>query len=403
MLTYAYPPIIGGAEQHVRNLSAEFVARGHDVAVATLWHEGLAEFELDRGVRVYRIRGTIHRAARMVFSVAGRRYAPPFPDPELVLALRRVAAREQPDIVHAHNWLVRSFLPLRNWSGAALVVTLHSYGLICAKWNLMYQGAPCSGPGFKKCFGCAADHYGTAKGVPVVLGNWAMGRAERDAVDMFLAVSQAVAAGNGLVGSSLPFRVIPNFVPDDIATLRGDCKSELARLPSEDYFLFVGALTQKKGLDVLLRAYIHLTDPPPLVLIGSPWPDTPTELPRNVTVLENWRHEAVMHAWRRCLVGIVPSVWPEPCPTVALEGMATGCPIIASRIGGLPDLVVDGETGFLVPPGDAEALQQTMARLLTDSELRERMGQAGKRKVIEFQASTVVPRIEEVYRQVIQA
>ena len=53
MLSQFYPPIIGGVEQHVRTLSVELVSRGHDVAVATLWHKGLAEFELDQGVRTH--------------------------------------------------------------------------------------------------------------------------------------------------------------------------------------------------------------------------------------------------------------------------------------------------------------------------------------------------------------
>ena len=82
--------------------------------------------------------------------------------------------------------------------------------------------------------------------------------------------------------------------------------------------------------------------------------------------------------------------------------MATGRPLIASRMGGLTDLVIDGETGLLVPPGDHSALGQAMAALLADPELRERMGQAGLRKVAEFQASSVVQRLEQVYREVVQ-
>src|SRR5262245_9675549 len=142
MLTQFYPPTIGGEERHVWNLSAELVARGHDVAVATLWHEGLAEYEQDREVRVYRVRGTMQRT-RWLFSETGRRHAPPFPDPETVVALRRLVMRERPDIVHAHNWLVYSFLPLKSWSKARLVVTLHDYSLLCAKKRLVYREARC--------------------------------------------------------------------------------------------------------------------------------------------------------------------------------------------------------------------------------------------------------------------
>jgi glycosyltransferase involved in cell wall biosynthesis len=79
--------------------------------------------------------------------------------------------------------------------------------------------------------------------------------------------------------------------------------------------------------------------------------------------------------------------------------MAAGRPVIASRVGGLPELVVDGETGLLVPPGDAKALSHALAHLLGDAELRTRMGQAAKQRSRQFRAQTVVPRIEQIYQQ----
>jgi glycosyltransferase involved in cell wall biosynthesis len=85
-----------------------------------------------------------------------------------------------------------------------------------------------------------------------------------------------------------------------------------------------------------------------------------------------------------------------------MEAISNGRPVIASRIGGLVDLVADGETGFLVQPGDSSALQQAIERLLADADLRRCMGQAALRKVVEFQASAVVPRIEQVYQEVLQ-
>jgi glycosyltransferase involved in cell wall biosynthesis len=84
-----------------------------------------------------------------------------------------------------------------------------------------------------------------------------------------------------------------------------------------------------------------------------------------------------------------------------MEAMAMGRPVIASRIGGLCDIVVDGETGFLVPPGDPLALQKAMQCLLDDPVRREHMGAMAKQRVVEFQAKTVVPRIEQVYSEVL--
>ncbi len=111
----------------------------------------------------------------------------------------------------------------------------------------------------------------------------------------------------------------------------------LAQLPSEDYLLFVGALGYAKGVDVLLRAYSGLTNAPPLVLIGYRTPDWPLQslkLSNNVTVLHDWPNYAIMEAWRRCSIALVPSIMPEPFGIVVLEAMKMAKPIIASRTGG---------------------------------------------------------------------
>jgi glycosyltransferase involved in cell wall biosynthesis len=404
MLSQAYPPIIGGEAQHVRTLSTELVSHGHDVAAVTLWYQGQAELELDQGVRVYRVRSSTARIP-WLFTDAVRRRAPTFPDPEVMLALRHIIKKERPEIVHAHNWFVYSFLPLKAWSGARLVVTLHNYNLSCAKVTLLHHDAVCEGPGFVKCLSCAAQFYGPARGVPIVLSNWVMSLAERGLVDMFLPNSQATAIGNGLVGSRLPFQVIPHFIPDDAGQPQGDPGPYLAQLPAEDYLLFVGGLGRLKGVDVLLRAYAGLTNAPPLVLIGYPtpyWSIASADCPANVFVFENWPHYAVMEAWRRSMMGLVPSVWPEPFGLVVLEAMTAGRPVIASRIGGLIDLVADDETGLLVQPGDPAALREAIERLVADPDLRSRMGQAAQLRFSEFQLSALVPRFERVYEELLQ-
>lgn len=87
LLAQWYPPSVGGEEQHVQNLSITPAERGHDVAVATFWQKGL--FEIDREVRMYRIRNIIRRAA-WLFAGLERRHVPPCPSPELALTFRRI-------------------------------------------------------------------------------------------------------------------------------------------------------------------------------------------------------------------------------------------------------------------------------------------------------------------------
>jgi glycosyltransferase involved in cell wall biosynthesis len=201
----------------------------------------------------------------------------------------------------------------------------------------------------------------------------------------------------------VPYRIIPNFVPNDLGVLPEDTNPLLEQLPKDNYLLFVGDVARDKGIEVLLRAHTEMGSPVPLVLIGRPVLDFSAGFPPNVLVLQNWPHDAIMSAWRRCTVALLPSLCLESFGIVVLEAMAMGRPVVASRIGGIPDIVVDGETGFLVPPGDLQALRHAIQRLLNDPVLRERMGTLAKQRVVEFQAKTVVPRIERVYQEVLQS
>lgn len=397
MLAQFYPPIMGGIERHVKNLSAALSARGHQVTVATLWHKGQPMFEMDGAVRVYRLRGTMQRLTGLF--TADRQHSPPFPDPEVVLALRRIIQLEKPDIVHAHNWIIHSFLPLKTWSRAKLVMTLHDCELACVQMRMMYRDAElCSGPAFRKCLGCAVHHYGVVKGPVTLLGNSLMSRVERRGVDKFLPVSHAVAEANRLTGSAALFEVIPNFIPDFVDGAEPIADLQFARLPVEGFILQVGDLVRDKGIEVLLEAYAGLKSAPPLVLIGRRFPESPEVLPANVIVIDGLSHAAVMQAWKRSLFGVVPSICLDACPTVTMEAMASGRAVVGSRIGGIADQIVDGQTGFLVPPGDVVALRNAMKTLIADQALRERMGKAAIQKVSEYRAGYVVSRIEEVYR-----
>jgi glycosyltransferase involved in cell wall biosynthesis len=233
-------------------------------------------------------------------------------------------------------------------------------------------------------------------------------------------VSQAVAANNGLVGGDQPFQVIPNFIDgsigDNTCISQEDASTYLAQLPDEGYLLYVGAFLKEKGVEVVLSAYTRLvnhirttTDKdarmlPPLVLIGyqtAGWQVPVIDSEHKILLFKDWPHSAVMEAWKHCSIALIPSIWSEPFGIVALEAMSMGKPIIASRIGGLSDIVVDQETGFLLPPGDEQALQEAIQHLLDHPEQREHMGEMGRQRVQNFHTETVVPRIEQVYKDVV--
>lgn len=401
MLSQFYPPIMGGIERHVQSLSHAMVKKGHQVFVATLWHKGLREFEEQEGVNIFRIHGTMQRVTSLF--TTDRQHAPPFPDPEVTLALRQVIKTTCPQIVHGHDWMVRSFLPIKAWSRAKLVRTLHDCELTCVQMRFMFKDDElCSGPSTGKCLMCAAHHYGPIKGSGTWISNRMMEMVERKGVDVYLPVSQAVAQANHLKSGQPQVRVVPNFILDGVAESGDPADPSLGLLPSQEFILQVGDLVPDKGVDVLFDAYTGLDSPPPLVLIGRRLSKSPLKIPAGVTILESLPHTVVMQAWKRSMFGTVPSTCMDASPTVTLEAMASGRPVIGSRIGGISDQIVDGETGFLVPPGDVGALRQAMARLITDPVSRRQMGEAAKERVREFQAGMVVAKIEAIYQTLLE-
>ncbi len=401
LLSQFHAPVIGGEERHVISLSESLASRGYKVSVATLSHPERPAVTVSNGVTVRSLRGTMQRSAAL-FSDNERRHAPPFPDPELTAQLAGIVRDTKPDVVHAHNWMLHSFLPLKRFSRAGLVVSLHDYGLVCARKTMMRNGTEiCPGPSLRHCLPCAAQHYGAVVGGVTAAANWVSSLYERRVADRFIAVSNAVATRCGLPGGRVPYEVLPTFIPDDVGTLETAPDPRVDALPPDGYLLFVGDLNRNKGAHVLLKAYAALNDAPPLVMIGRRCADMPDALPPNVHVFESWPHASVMRAWSKCLFGIAPSVWPEACGTIVMEAHAVGRPMIASAIGGLSDLVAPGETGLLVPPGDVEALANAMRELIANPALRERMAVASRPRAERFMAKTVVPRIERIYDEVV--
>jgi glycosyltransferase involved in cell wall biosynthesis len=399
MLAQFYAPIIGGEERVVEELARGLADRGHEISVATLRQHGLPSLEVNDRVRVHRLPST-GGPLQWLSRDGDRRHAPPAPDPVTLLALRAVLARERPQIVHAHNWLGYAFVPLKRWSGARLVVSLHDCSLVCATKRFVNHAEACSGPGPRKCVACATAHYGVVRGAPIAAANWASGTAERRMVDLFLPVSQSVADQVLRQRGRVPHRVIPNFLRDGDGEAGGRADPRLQALPDR-FVLFVGDALPDKGIDVALRAHALVDGAPPLVIIGREGATARASFSSNVLAVGPWPHDLVMEAWRRCLLALVPSLSPETFGLAALEAMAAGRPVIASRIGGLPELIRDGQEGVLVEPGDVSSLAAAIERLLADPELRARMGAAGRRRALDYTASSVVPRVEAAYRDVL--
>ncbi len=396
-LSQFFPPVLGGEERLVFTL-AQTLASRNEVVVGTYGAEVVVD-EVE-GLQVHRIRPTTSRIPGVY--QGDRQFAAPAPDPAVSRGLGRLIDEFQPDVVHAHNWIVHSILPLRRRTSAAMLLTLHDFSQVCSIKRYMFMDeALCPGPTPRRCIPCTRQHYRGPVGPLTYAGLVGTRPWKRRVLDHVLAVSRAVAEGNQLSRFGVPWDVVPNFVSDEL----GRDRAQLARpdwLPDGAYWLFAGDLSHDKGVPTLLAAYGSLPESrPPLVLVGRRTTDTPTELPEGVVLVGPRPHAEVLAAFAGAVLAVVPSICPDACPTVVLEAMAHGVPVVGTAIGGMVDMIRDGVDGRLVTPGDAGELASALWELQEAPQVRQAMGEAALHQVTRFRASAVVARVEEVYQEVV--
>jgi glycosyltransferase involved in cell wall biosynthesis len=311
--------------------------------------------------------------------------------------VERLVRSHRPDVVHVHN-LFPTLSPavLRTAARSTPVVaTLHNYRLMCLPATLMRDARPCQDclgrvpwPGVvHKCYRGSLAGSGvlaTSLTVHRVAGSY-------DRVALFLAVSDFVRRKHLEAGAvRKPLLVKPNFswpIP--------------RREGPGDAFLYLGRLSYEKGVDTILRAWRPGRGT--LVVAGS-GPDEDrlrTMAPRDVVFLGSVEGSAVPGLLQRARALLLPSIWYEGQPRVVLEAYAAGVPVVASDIGGLPELVEDGRSGFVVPAREPDAWAVAVDKLLAD-EVAVRLGQGGWELWHQrFSPERGLEGLEEAYRRAI--
>jgi starch synthase len=244
-------------------------------------------------------------------------------------------------------------------------------------------------------------------------------RTSADSAAAVVAVSDGMRADILAAYPEIPaerIRVIRNGI--DTTEYRPDPNTDVLERHGVDlsrpYVIFVGRITRQKGVPVLLRAASALVPEAQLVLCAGA-ADTP-ELGAEVTGLVDglrasrsgviWIPEMlpkreVIQLLTHATVFAIPSIY-EPLGIVNLEAMACGTAVVGSRTGGIPEVVADGETGLLVPPGEPGPLAEALNALIRDPGRAAAMGQAGrKRAVAEFGWSAIAAQTVALYAELV--
>jgi glycosyltransferase involved in cell wall biosynthesis len=321
--------------------------------------------------------------------------------PRGIAAVVEAVRAFRPDVVHAHNVFPRISPGMHaavRATGTATVQTLHNFRVTCANGILMRDARPCEdcieGSPYNAvrhaCYrGSRLGSLAVARMIDVHrrAGTWT-----RD-VDRFIALTDF--ARTRFVAAGLPedrIRIKPNGLADPGAG-REDPRAGI---------LYVGRLGPEKGIVPLVEA-ARLTRAPITVVGEGPLVDRVRNVP-NLTYLGAQDRAGVRAAMAAAAAVVVPSLCYEGLPMVIAEAFSVGTPVVVSRIGALPDLVVEGVTGLHAAPGDPAGLARAFDRIIDDPTLARAMGRAA-RSVYEreWTEGAVTARALAIYREAIAA
>jgi glycosyltransferase involved in cell wall biosynthesis len=370
-VAHSFPPRYEGIGNYCYQLSKYLAERGHQVEVFTSrLHSCLPLHEIKDGF-------TIHRCP-YIGAIGTNR---------LTFMLNKIL-RTDADVIHAHShiFLTSNQVALANkFKRKPFLLHLHG-GL---------DAVP------PKENGLVRFQYTVLKNLyDLTVGKWTISMA-----DIVASVSKRdMELSKKIFGLDEHFlRWIPNAV--DVQAFRPS-DAELSN--ETQYVLFVGSLIRRKGIDVLLQVAERVFKEQPdvvFVVIGdgplrNRFEAISNRRDLNVQFLGRVGRNTVIRWLSKASILLLPS-YSEGLPTVSIEALASEVPVVATDVGGIPEVVIDGQTGYLFPSGDVQLCAEKVLKLLNNERLRRQMGRQGRNLVKRFYSwSTVLEKVEQTYESI---
>jgi glycosyltransferase involved in cell wall biosynthesis len=324
-------------------------------------------------------------------------------------ALQELIHVQRPDIVHAHNIygrLTASVLDLLYNENIPVVMTLHDYKLICPSYKLMNNGKIC-----EKCRGrffynavisrCHKNSYAASTIYAFESYYNRFSGKYRKNVRYF--ISPSLFLKTKLVEYNWPenqIAYIPNFLLAD--RFEADCKPG-------SYFLYLGRLSEEKGVSTLIKAFKDLDHNQAKLLIAGDGPlrtqlEEQADNDRRIEFAGYLSGTKLKTVIRESLAVIIPSEWYENAPISILEAFASAKPVIASNLGGIPEMIDNAENGYLFEAGNVRSLRDKLEIMMkSPAKAIMEMGSAAREKVEnEYSPQEHYKKLMSLYRRVMQ-
>ena len=390
LLLHDYGTATGGAELQMLSLRQGLLDRGHQVRLFTS--------------RAMPVKGYPQLADDTCFGTTSTlQVLTQTANVSAYWQLRKVLQTFQPDVVHIRMFLWQlSPLILPLLRGIPCIYQTAVYKAICpAGTNLLPDGSFCQFSPGRVCLsaGCLTSRTWT-----VLMVQWQLWQRWRSAIDRVVALSHAMKVELEQAGLK-PVEVIHNGVP-----VRAQ-RSPLSHPPTVAY---AGRLVPEKGIHILVRAFaIAKAQVPQARLLIAGQGKSGEELRElavqlgvadSITWLGHLPRAELERQFDQAWVQVVSSLWAEPFGNVTTEAMMRGTAVIACAVGAQPEILQPDVTGFLVPPGDVDAMATSLTQLLQDQALAEAMGQAGRERALncfseEYRTEQFIALYQQVQQQ----
>jgi glycosyltransferase involved in cell wall biosynthesis len=391
----------GGAEAYMLDLAELQRAAGHQVEFFAMRHPdnlpsafanafpSYVEFETPPPT----IREKRRAAGRLIWSTSAAR------------GMTEVVSAFRPDVVHLHNiyhQLSPSILRSTRRAGVAAMMTLHDYKLACPTYRLLDQHGICEAciphrfwnPTLRRCNRgslAASTLNGAEMTLHTLLGAYGP-------------VHRFACPSRFLLGKMRAARVYPQrlrWVPNFI-----DASAIHPKATPGGEVVYAGRLSDEKGVDVLLEALVRSPELRADIVGDGPARSSLEELAATLGVDDRVRFHGrlpaadVHDAMRAAAVVAVPSRWYENMPITVLESFAAGVPVVASAVGGIPELIDQGLDGVMVPPDDPRALATALTSLTSRPARALEMGAAARAKAErDFTPAAHLERVDALYTE----